>query len=130
MHACKGISRAITSLEEARQAPAKSLSLSLSLYLCFPRLISLFYLPFSNIKHCLHLKPCIHKPSCAWQLHLVDLAGSERVKKSNVAGTLLTEAKYINLSLHFLEQVQHWKLYDTEREREMGEYGEGRSCIG
>lgn len=29
----------------------------------------------------------------------------ERVKKSNVAGMLLTEAKYINLSLHYLEQV-------------------------
>ncbi|XP_033735819.1 kinesin-like protein KIF6 [Pecten maximus] len=39
------------------------------------------------------------------KLHLVDLAGSERVGKSGVAGTLLTEAKYINLSLHFLEQV-------------------------
>ncbi|XP_069118141.1 kinesin-like protein KIF6 [Argopecten irradians] len=39
------------------------------------------------------------------KLHLVDLAGSERVGKSGVGGTLLTEAKYINLSLHFLEQV-------------------------
>jgi kinesin family protein 6/9 len=39
------------------------------------------------------------------KLHLVDLAGSERVKKTNVGGTLLTEAKYINLSLHYLEQV-------------------------
>eukprot|EP00730_Choanoeca_flexa_P009429 TRINITY_DN12646_c4_g1_i11.p2 TRINITY_DN12646_c4_g1~~TRINITY_DN12646_c4_g1_i11.p2 ORF type:complete len:662 (+),score=176.32 TRINITY_DN12646_c4_g1_i11:95-2080(+) len=39
------------------------------------------------------------------KLHLVDLAGSERVKKSQVEGMLLTEAKYINLSLHFLEQV-------------------------
>ena len=35
----------------------------------------------------------------------MDLAGSERVKKTNVAGTLLTEARYINLSLHYLEQV-------------------------
>ena len=30
---------------------------------------------------------------------------SERVSKSGVGGVLLTEAKYINLSLHFLEQV-------------------------
>jgi len=37
---------------------------------------------------------------------LVDLAGSERVGKTNVGGTLLTEAKYINLSLHYLEQVK------------------------
>ncbi len=39
------------------------------------------------------------------KLHLVDLAGSERVGKTGVGGTQLTEAKYINLSLHFLEQV-------------------------
>ncbi|XP_010637181.1 kinesin-like protein KIF6 [Fukomys damarensis] len=39
------------------------------------------------------------------KLHLVDLAGSERVAKSGVSGQLLTEAKYINLSLHYLEQV-------------------------
>eukprot|EP00055_Hartaetosiga_balthica_P010791 m.47187 g.47187 ORF g.47187 m.47187 type:complete len:656 (-) comp7317_c0_seq2:176-2143(-) len=39
------------------------------------------------------------------KLHLVDLAGSERIKKTNVEGILLKEAKFINLSLHFLEQV-------------------------
>lgn len=39
------------------------------------------------------------------KLHLVDLAGSERVKKTGVGGILMTEAKYINLSLHYLEQV-------------------------
>jgi kinesin family protein 6/9 len=39
------------------------------------------------------------------KLHLVDLAGSERVSKTNIGGTLLNEAKYINLSLHCLEQV-------------------------
>nr|XP_047132841.1 kinesin-like protein KIF6 isoform X2 [Hydra vulgaris] len=39
------------------------------------------------------------------KLHLVDLAGSERVSKTGVCGTLLKEAKYINLSLHYLEQV-------------------------
>ena len=39
------------------------------------------------------------------KLHMVDLAGSERVKKTGIEGTILREAKYINLSLHFLEQV-------------------------
>eukprot|EP00958_Prasinococcus_capsulatus_P000461 scaffold40_cov413-Prasinococcus_capsulatus_cf.AAC.4 len=39
------------------------------------------------------------------KLHLVDLAGSERVGKTGVEGQILREAKYINLSLHFLEQV-------------------------
>lgn len=39
------------------------------------------------------------------KLHLVDLAGSERVSKSQVEGSLLTEAKHINLSLTYLEQV-------------------------
>jgi kinesin family protein 6/9 len=33
------------------------------------------------------------------------LFSSERVSKTNVNGLLLTEAKYINLSLHYLEQV-------------------------
>lgn len=40
------------------------------------------------------------------KLHLVDLAGSERVGKTGVGGQQLTEAKYINLSLHYLEQVK------------------------
>uniref|UniRef100_A0A7S4G779 Kinesin-like protein n=1 Tax=Eutreptiella gymnastica TaxID=73025 RepID=A0A7S4G779_9EUGL len=39
------------------------------------------------------------------KLHLVDLAGSERVGKTGVEGNLLSEARYINLSLHYLEQV-------------------------
>ena len=39
------------------------------------------------------------------KLNLVDLAGSERVTKTNIDGTTLSEAKYINSSLHFLEQV-------------------------
>lgn len=34
------------------------------------------------------------------------LNSSERVSKSGVAGKLLTEAKYINLSLHHLEHVR------------------------
>ncbi len=40
-----------------------------------------------------------------YQLHLVDLAGSERVGRTHASGLLLTEAKAINLSLHYLEQV-------------------------
>ncbi|GMH43749.1 hypothetical protein BSKO_11683 [Bryopsis sp. KO-2023] len=39
------------------------------------------------------------------KLNLVDLAGSERVKKTGIDGTTFTESRYINLSLHFLEQV-------------------------
>ncbi|CAG9334654.1 unnamed protein product [Blepharisma stoltei] len=39
------------------------------------------------------------------KLHLVDLAGSERVGKTNVDGVLLREARFINQSLHYLEQV-------------------------
>lgn len=40
------------------------------------------------------------------KLHMVDLAGSERIKRTGMeGGTLLREAKHINLSLHFLEQV-------------------------
>ena len=39
------------------------------------------------------------------KLNLVDLAGSERVSKTNIDGTILREAKFINLSLHYLEQV-------------------------
>ena len=39
------------------------------------------------------------------KLNLVDLAGSERVGRTGVSGSILSEAKYINLSLHFLEHV-------------------------
>jgi kinesin family member 6/9 len=39
------------------------------------------------------------------KLHLVDLAGSERVSRTGLDGNLLKEAKHINLSLHYLEQV-------------------------
>ena len=39
------------------------------------------------------------------KLNLVDLAGSERVSKTHSSGLVLTEAKYINKSLSFLEQV-------------------------
>lgn len=39
------------------------------------------------------------------KLHLVDLAGSERVAKTNINGKIFEEAKHINLSLTYLEQV-------------------------
>lgn len=39
------------------------------------------------------------------KLHLVDLAGSERISKTGITGNLQKEARYINLSLHHLEQV-------------------------
>ena len=39
------------------------------------------------------------------KLHLVDLAGSERVHKSDPDNSIKHEAKYINKSLTYLEQV-------------------------
>ncbi|KAM9842981.1 kinesin-like protein KIF6 [Aulostomus maculatus] len=64
----------------------------------------------STRSHCIftvHL--CRREPGSATllrsKLHLVDLAGSDRVSKTGLNGQLLTEAKYINLSLHYLEQV-------------------------
>lgn len=39
------------------------------------------------------------------KLNLVDLAGSERITRSRPDGVILREAKFINLSLHYLEQV-------------------------
>ena len=39
------------------------------------------------------------------KLHLVDLAGSERCKKTGTAGGQLNEARHINKSLSYLEQV-------------------------
>ncbi|XP_054554737.1 kinesin-like protein KIF6 isoform X2 [Talpa occidentalis] len=64
----------------------------------------------STRSHCIFTIHLTSKePGCATvrhaKLHLVDLAGSERVAKTGVGGLLLTEAKYINLSLHYLEQV-------------------------
>ena len=37
------------------------------------------------------------------KLHLVDLAGSERVAKNSIECKHLVDAKFINLSLHYLE---------------------------
>uniref|UniRef100_A0A8C4NJK3 Kinesin-like protein n=1 Tax=Eptatretus burgeri TaxID=7764 RepID=A0A8C4NJK3_EPTBU len=64
----------------------------------------------STRSHCIFtVNLASHEPSSSTirhsKLHLVDLAGSERVGKMGLGGQLLTEAKYINLSLHFLEQV-------------------------
>ena len=44
---------------------------------------------------------CIFK----WMFNLFPFNSSERIGKTNANGLLLTEAKYINLSLHYLEQV-------------------------
>lgn len=45
--------------------------------------------------------------STSGKLHLVDLAGSERMYKTDAETMLKTriEGRYINLSLHYLEQV-------------------------
>ncbi|XP_062326162.1 kinesin-like protein KIF6 isoform X2 [Osmerus eperlanus] len=64
----------------------------------------------STRSHCIFtVHICGREPGTALvrrsKLHLVDLAGSERVGKTGVGGQQLTEAKYINLSLHYLEQV-------------------------
>ncbi|XP_037550496.1 kinesin-like protein KIF6 [Nematolebias whitei] len=64
----------------------------------------------STRSHCIFtVHICRREPGSATlrqsKLHLVDLAGSDRVSKTGLDGQLLTEAKYINLSLHYLEQV-------------------------
>ncbi|TNN65464.1 Kinesin-like protein KIF6 [Liparis tanakae] len=64
----------------------------------------------STRSHCIFtVHMCRREPGSATlrrsKLNLVDLAGSDRVSKTSLNGQLLTEAKYINLSLHYLEQV-------------------------
>ncbi|KAJ3222748.1 Kinesin- protein 6 [Clydaea vesicula] len=66
--------------------------------------------PQSSRSHCIFIISCQSKKEGdatirKSKLHLVDLAGSERVSKTQINGSLLTEARCINLSLHFLEQV-------------------------
>jgi len=66
--------------------------------------------PESSRSHCIFIitvtcKRYGHDSIRKSKLHLVDLAGSERVAKTQIGGTLLKESKYINLSLHYLEQV-------------------------
>lgn len=64
----------------------------------------------STRSHCIFtVHVCRREPGSATvrrsKLHLVDLAGSDRVSKTGLNGQLLTEAKFINRSLHYLEQV-------------------------
>ncbi|KAI9159555.1 hypothetical protein H9P43_008895 [Blastocladiella emersonii ATCC 22665] len=66
--------------------------------------------PASSRSHCLFILTVTSREAGSEvvrkaKLHLVDLAGSERVAKTGIDGTLLKEAKSINLSLHFLEHV-------------------------
>ncbi|KAJ3176997.1 Kinesin- protein 6 [Geranomyces variabilis] len=66
--------------------------------------------PASSRSHCLFIVTIMGRKEGEdtirrSKLHLVDLAGSERTSKTGINGTLLKEAKYINLSLHYLEQV-------------------------
>ncbi|ORZ38911.1 P-loop containing nucleoside triphosphate hydrolase protein [Catenaria anguillulae PL171] len=66
--------------------------------------------PASSRSHCLFIISVTSREEGSdvirkSKLHLVDLAGSERVAKTGIDGTLLKEAKSINLSLHFLEHV-------------------------
>ncbi|KAJ1515875.1 hypothetical protein HMI56_007148 [Coelomomyces lativittatus] len=66
--------------------------------------------PSSSRSHCIFMMTLISHTAqgdtqLRSKLHLVDLAGSERVAKTKLDGHLLKEAKFINLSLHYLEQV-------------------------
>ncbi|KAJ3411076.1 Kinesin- protein 6 [Chytridiales sp. JEL 0842] len=66
--------------------------------------------PASSRSHCIfiiHLTTRLENSSTIRRskLHLVDLAGSERTSKTGINGQLFKEASYINLSLHYLEQV-------------------------
>ncbi|KAK9870098.1 hypothetical protein WA026_006192 [Henosepilachna vigintioctopunctata] len=65
---------------------------------------------YSSRSHCIFTIYLSSSTNCNGKqvkskLHIVDLAGSERVHKSNISGTILNEAKNINLSLHYLEHV-------------------------
>ncbi|CAG9819513.1 unnamed protein product [Phaedon cochleariae] len=65
---------------------------------------------YSSRSHCIFTIYLTHRNAGSnklrySKLHLVDLAGSERVCKSMSTGLALSEAKHINLSLHFLQQV-------------------------
>ncbi|KAJ1522736.1 hypothetical protein ONE63_001895 [Megalurothrips usitatus] len=66
--------------------------------------------PSSSRSHCVFTVHVVTRSATSSavrrsKLHLIDLAGSERVHKTGIDGALLTEARYINLSLHYLEQV-------------------------
>lgn len=73
----------------------------------------------SSRSHCIftitvECKNKIKKISTLSKLNLVDLAGSERVFKLENSALTKKEGKYINLSLHYLEQVIIC-LYDQSR---------------
>ncbi|XP_019869889.2 kinesin-like protein KIF6 isoform X2 [Aethina tumida] len=62
----------------------------------------------SSRSHCIftiYLKTQDNAKLKSSKMNIIDLAGSERVSKYNLKGTLLKEAKHINLSLHYLEHV-------------------------
>ncbi|KAI8613988.1 P-loop containing nucleoside triphosphate hydrolase protein [Chytriomyces sp. MP71] len=66
--------------------------------------------PASSRSHCIFIITIVGKRTGddrMWKskLHLVDLAGSERTSRTGITGNLFKEASYINLSLHYLEQV-------------------------
>ncbi|KAJ3071202.1 Kinesin- protein 6 [Podochytrium sp. JEL0797] len=66
--------------------------------------------PASSRSHCIFIINIMGKKDGEdrmWRskLHLVDLAGSERTSRTGITGNLFKEASYINLSLHYLEQV-------------------------
>jgi kinesin family protein 6/9 len=64
----------------------------------------------SSRSHCIfsvniEIKDLIDNAVRSSKLHLVDLAGSERTHKSDNESKIKNEAKYINRSLSYLEQV-------------------------
>lgn len=64
----------------------------------------------SSRSHCIftvsiEIKDMLDNAVRSSKLHLVDLAGSERTHKSEPDGAIKNEAKYINRSLSYLEQV-------------------------
>lgn len=69
--------------------------------------------PMNNVSsrsHCIftiaiEIKDLINNGVRSSKLHLVDLAGSERTHKSDPDNQIKSEAKYINRSLSYLEQV-------------------------
>lgn len=64
----------------------------------------------SSRSHCIftvqiEIKDKLNNSMRSSKLHLVDLAGSERIHKTEPDSMVKNEAKYINKSLSFLEQV-------------------------
>ena len=63
-----------------------------------------FHSNLGSIQSYILVTHLIYSINSTYSIALI-LYSSERIHKSNIDGTLLTEAKYINLSLHYLEQV-------------------------